>query len=241
MIQALQLYTTKDYNGIEFDCYIEAGQQDKGDFWATREQIGRLLGYENPVKAISNLHERNSERLSRFSTILNLRKVEGGREVAREVTVYSFKGLLEICRYSNQPKANAVMDWLFDVADEIRCTGNYSLKHKKKSAKSTLSLGSMMDACEKIYDLALHCESNDDVQKVLALDEAFKRCVGESALEIGRFSLKCDDKYDREVLSLEFTHPELRRLRQINERIREEFSTAEYLNLMEEFAYEGTN
>ena len=86
MIQALQLYTTKDYNGIEFDCYIEAGQQDKGDFWATREQIGRLLGYENPVKAISNLHERNSERLSRFSTILNLRKVEGGREVSRDLT-----------------------------------------------------------------------------------------------------------------------------------------------------------
>ena len=29
--------------------------------------------------------------------------------VTREVIVYNFKGLLEICRYSNQPKANAVM------------------------------------------------------------------------------------------------------------------------------------
>ena len=124
----LVLLRSTSFNNVELDCYVEPTQQDKGDFWATREQIGRLLEYENPEISIANIHNRHSERLCKFSTLTKLIRVEGGREVAREVTVYNFKGLLEICRYSNQPKANAVMDWLWEVADEIRKTGSYSTK-----------------------------------------------------------------------------------------------------------------
>ena len=51
--------------------------------------------------------------------------VEGERIVTREVIMYNFKGLLEICRYSNQPVANQVIDVLWDIADEIRRTGSY--------------------------------------------------------------------------------------------------------------------
>ena len=42
-------------------------------------------------------------------------------------TVYNFKGLLEICRYSNQPRANMVIDWLWEIADELRRTGTLAL------------------------------------------------------------------------------------------------------------------
>ena len=42
-------------------------------------------------------------------------------------TVYNFKGLLEICRYSQQPKANLVIDWLWEIADELRRTGTLAL------------------------------------------------------------------------------------------------------------------
>jgi anti-repressor protein len=48
----------------------------------------------------------------------------------QSTTIYSFKGLLEICRYSNQPKANEVMDFLWEVADEIRRTGYYMTQQK---------------------------------------------------------------------------------------------------------------
>lgn len=40
-------------------------------------------------------------------------------------TVYNFKGLLEICRFSNQPIANQVIDILWDIAEEIRRKGYY--------------------------------------------------------------------------------------------------------------------
>ena len=119
----LQLITSREFNGHTLDCYVEPDQQDKGAFWATREQVGRLLEYENPNDAIAIIHHRHSGRLDKFSTTFNLK----GEAGFRAVTVYSFKGLLEICRYSNQPKADAVMDWLWEVADEIRRTGAFFL------------------------------------------------------------------------------------------------------------------
>ena len=118
----LVLLKTADFNGIGLDCYKG---DDESEFWATREQIGRLLGYKNPMHAIKDIHVRNKERLDKFSTGLILRQVEGNRTVTREVIVYNFKGLLEICRYSNQPKANAVIDFLWEIADDIRKHGMY--------------------------------------------------------------------------------------------------------------------
>ena len=108
----MELATTREFNGVTLNCYVE--QQDSNDFWATRTQIGQLLEYEDPMRAVAHIHERNKERL------------EGSRTVSREVIVYNFKGLLEICRYSNQPVADKVIDVLWDIADEIRRTGSYN-------------------------------------------------------------------------------------------------------------------
>ena len=146
----LQLVATRNFDGITFNCYVDPAQEDKSDFLATREQIGQLLGYADPTKAIGNLHERNKERLDYFSTILNLRKVEGGREISREVIVYNFKGLLEICRYSNQPNAHKVIDVLWDIADEIRRTGSYSVKMSAEERELKLR---EFDLKEKELDL----------------------------------------------------------------------------------------
>ena len=122
----MQLAIVKNFNGVNFECY--QNEFDTGDFWGTREQIGQLLEYENPADAIRFIHSRHAERLDKFSTPFKLNHVEGGREVEREAVIYNFKGLLEICRYSNQPKADAVMDFLWDIADEIRKTGHYNAR-----------------------------------------------------------------------------------------------------------------
>ena len=127
----LQLATTRDFNGITLNCYREDGQEDPQDFWATREQIGQLLGYKYPRKAIGKIHDRNKERLDKFSKTVELRKYfnrhQNDTPFKNEpvATVYNFKGLLEICRYSNQPNAHKVIDVLWDIADEIRRTGMY--------------------------------------------------------------------------------------------------------------------
>ena len=124
---SLQVITTRNFNGLAFDCYKG---DDEDDFWATREQIGRLLGYENPRNAITKIHQRYQERLDKFSKQVELRKsfdqsqIDTGQTTyfrnAPLATVYNFKGLLEICRWSNQPKANDIIDWLWGIADDLR-------------------------------------------------------------------------------------------------------------------------
>ena len=122
----MNLLMTRNFNGLQFDCYQDENQNGSDNqFWATREQIGRLLGYSDPDASIRNIHSRNKKRLDKFSTCINSIRVEGNRTVTREVTVYSFKGLLEICRFSNQPNADSVMDFIWNIADEIRTKGMY--------------------------------------------------------------------------------------------------------------------
>lgn len=181
MSKKIQLLTTREFNGHVLDCYVYPEQTDKGDFWVTREQIGELLEYADPDNAITNIHRRNKERLDTFSTGVKLTQVEGNRTVTREVIVYSFKGLLEICRYSNQPKANAIMDWLFDVADEIRRTGSYSAKAKRSP--------SSFKHAKNIIDEAFKCKTSADVQLVQALDKVFKGIYGYSVLEVAELDI----------------------------------------------------
>ena len=123
MTNALQVLTTRNLNGVKFNCFHEDGQ-DAGDFWATREQIGELLGYADPAVAIRIIHKRNKERLDKFSMGV---QIDTPMKGSRTAIVYNFKGLLEICRYSNQPKANMVIDWLWEIADELRRTGTLAL------------------------------------------------------------------------------------------------------------------
>ena len=182
MNRALQLYTTKEYNGLEFDCYVESGRECTGDFWATRTQIGELLGYSEPGIAIGKIHQRNKERLDKFSRVHQIDLPSGG---IQNVTVYNFKGLLEICRYSNQPKADAIMDWLWEIADEIRQTGSYSVKREEAVLPS-----GVMDGARMIFEAA----GIKDNQLSLALDKVYASYTGRSALTTGNVTLKAPTK-----------------------------------------------
>ncbi len=142
----MEVLTTKKFGNVELACYKAENEAD--EFWATREQIGRLLGYEHPMRSIANLHNRYKERLDKFSTVINLMTVEGTRTITRDMTVYNFKGLLEICRYSNQPVANQVIDFLWEVADEIRRTGAYVSDKALRNPEFIRGLVARLDAIE---------------------------------------------------------------------------------------------
>lgn len=146
MESKFELATTRNFNGLMLNCYRENGQDDlSGEFWMTREQIGQLLGYKKPRKAIKDIHQRNQERLDKFSKTVELRKYFNGAQNeppfrnAPIATVYSFKGLLEICRYSTQPNAHKVIDVLWDIADEIRRTGMYLTTQAMKRLESRVT------------------------------------------------------------------------------------------------------
>jgi hypothetical protein len=149
----------------------------------TRDQIGTSLEYEYPNQAIEVIHRRNADRLDKFSTTVNLTGVEGGREVSRVRTVYNRKGIMEICRFSRQPKADAFIDWAWEVMEAIMKTGTYSIQPKSDDeiilqAMNVLQLRvqsqqkqiTEMAPKARGYDL---CMSSDDAMEV---GEVAKMC-----------------------------------------------------------------
>lgn len=60
-------------------------------------------------------------------------RVEGKRTVEREVICYNLRGVMEICRYSTQPKANAFIDFCWDVMVALMQGETVSLDRGKVS------------------------------------------------------------------------------------------------------------
>lgn len=122
-------------NGVSCDFYGDG----LGEFFMTRRQIGEALEYENPQIAISKIHNAHKERLDRFSTVSVLDKVEGGREVQREMVLYSAKGVYEICRWSRQPAVDAFFDRVYDILEGLR-TGKLRASLLPKQDQATIAM-----------------------------------------------------------------------------------------------------
>lgn len=99
----------------------------QGNILMTREQIGKALGYSNPQKSIDNIHQRNKERLDKFSVTLKLGATDNKKY---NTILYTRRGVYEICRYSKQPKANAFYDWVYDLLEGL-ATGQIKIEIEK--------------------------------------------------------------------------------------------------------------
>ena len=106
----LVLVKQAPFGGMTVDYYGDG----RGNFYMTREQIGRALGYSKPQKAIDNIHKYRKGRLDRYSATLKLRGTDG-KEYA--TVVYSAKGIYEICHHSDMPIADAFYDAVYEVLE----------------------------------------------------------------------------------------------------------------------------
>ena len=65
-----------------------------------------------PLSSVLNLRteveNHTQTRLDPLSTLVKMTIVEGGITKVRKTTVYSLRGVMEICRYSPHPKTNAL-------------------------------------------------------------------------------------------------------------------------------------
>lgn len=92
---------------------------DKHQYYMTREQIGRALECKEPRKYIAKIHERNADRLDPLSSVVNLTTEVGNYTQERQTYMYSLRGVMEICRLSRQPKADAFMDFCWDIMESL--------------------------------------------------------------------------------------------------------------------------
>jgi len=147
-----QLALTEHFENHNLDVY----KNERGEMEFTREQIGMILGYENPGNAISDIHRRNREFLDRFSSTRNLRV--GGKP--RAIKTYGFKGFMAICRYSSQPIADRVMEFLIDLADRFRTGMTTSTPTLDYLTKRLDGVEAELFAARKIIDLVTTCSTS---------------------------------------------------------------------------------
>lgn len=188
----LQLIKSENFGAVECDFY-----RKDDDICMTREQIGAALEYGSPRKAIEKLHLSHKERLDKFSTIMLLpTPVAGGG--ARNTTLYNRKGIMEICRWSQQPKADAFMDWAWDVIDGLMSKGSTLVSAKQlspnelilKMAQSNVDMELRVNQLEESstaladkVDKALMVFSRPDKDHWKAdMDEAIKDIVKQNSL-----------------------------------------------------------
>ena len=119
----LKLITTETFGDLSCNFYRNMND----DILLTREQIGQALEYSDPIKAIQNIHSKHKDRLDNLcihikSETFDIPQSDGGRKnnLLTERVYYTERGIMEICRWSRQPKANIFMDWVWDIIEKYR-------------------------------------------------------------------------------------------------------------------------
>lgn len=128
----LQLIKSENFGTAQCDFYGNGNNE----FFMTREQIGRALEYSNHSDAIRKIHDRHKERLDKFSVEDKLSGTDGKKY---QTYLYTRKGIMEICRWSQQPCADAFMDWVWEIMDSL-INGNGVLASTVKSNEVTARL-----------------------------------------------------------------------------------------------------
>lgn len=129
--QSLTLITTESFGDLSCNFY----KDNSDDILLTREQIGQALEYANPIKAIQKIHLTHQDRLEKFCLRIKPGHPQTGTTLSKseeqERVYYTERGIMEICRWSRQKKADLFMDWTWDIISKYRKGGLYSPDQKK--------------------------------------------------------------------------------------------------------------
>lgn len=131
MTTNLKLITTETFGDLSCNFYRNMND----DILLTREQIGTALEYTQPDVAISKIHKKHKDRLDSLSVVTKLASTD---RKSYETILYTQRGIMEICRWSRQPKANLFMDWVWDIIEKYR--NNELLVHNQKSLDNKLAI-----------------------------------------------------------------------------------------------------
>lgn len=201
----MELAEREKFGDIECSIYRASGN---GELFFTREQIGAALEYSDPSKSIDKIHSRHRERIDLFSTAVTLGVVEGGRQVQREMILYTRKGIMEICRWSRQPKADAFMDWVWEVTDRLM-RGDVVLApvdHADivSTGDLTAQLDSIAGALDALNNSVSKAMNNLDAKvsrSMMSLDEKISKV--QTASSYSNYYLRCqmrsgyDERWER--------------------------------------------
>lgn len=109
----LVLYKSDYFQGVECDFW----KNENNEVHMTSEQLGCVLGYNNPQKSISKLVERNEYlRNSNFSTIVKMTTPSG----KQDTRFFTEDGIYEVAFLSKTEKAKQFRTWVREILKGIR-------------------------------------------------------------------------------------------------------------------------
>lgn len=110
-----KLICVKQGNVVNINC--DFYQDQDGEIYMTGEQIGRCLGYKNPVQSISNIFKKFENRLAKNSTLIKLVSVDGKKRMNR---LYNEQGIYFIAMRSDTEKALDFQEAVASIIKDLR-------------------------------------------------------------------------------------------------------------------------
>lgn len=191
-MENLQIIKSENFGNVQCDFY-----GNNKEIFVTREQIGQALEYDSPRTAITKIHNRHKERLDKYSTVTKLVTVDGKM---RDVTLYNAKGIMEICRWSQQKKADEFMDWTWEVMDSLRKgeTTNIATDHLKEievQARQTRATAMLINSQVRMIN-ALMANTKDKNLSQIAKDVMKIKSVEQvTGMDLTQYLPECEKLY----------------------------------------------
>ena len=141
----LRLVKEGQFIGTKCDFYVD---EETKDIYMTRKQIGEALEYANPLKAMSNLHDRYKDRLDKMCVEVSCPHFEDTMKPSYfndfpngTIFMYNEKGVYEILRHSQQPLADDFFDYVYEMLHDISHKGYYIASKKDNKWLGTRERG----------------------------------------------------------------------------------------------------
>lgn len=156
----LKLITTETFGDLSCNFYRNMND----DILLTREQIGSALEYSNPDIALSKIHKKHSDRLDNLSVVTKLVSTDGK---SYETILYTQRGIMEICRWSRQPKADIFMDWVWDIIEKYRANELVPVQQQIDMAQISNTISNaIILALQPVYEKLSNIEEQSNKKKL---------------------------------------------------------------------------
>lgn len=156
----LKLITTETFGDLSCNFYCNMND----DILLTREQIGSALEYSNPNIALSKIHKKHSDRLDQLSVVTKLVSTDGK---SYETMLYTQRGIMEICRWSRQPKADIFMDWVWDIIEKYRANELVPIQQQIDMAQISNTISNaIILALQPVYEKLSNIEEQSNKKKL---------------------------------------------------------------------------
>ena len=170
----MTVITSKPFGVLNVDVY----EDNKHQYYMTREQIGMALEYDDPRKRIAVIHSRKKDRLDKFSRGFQIETPSG----SQTMVCYNLKGVMEICRFSRQPKADAFMDFCWDIMESLMRGDSVLANPQMDAALSKEFIDVRLHA---LFDSVKNLQSElDSTRKVLSEQIEEARATSNEALNV---------------------------------------------------------